>query len=265
VARDATIEGVTRQPSHRHKSDERFWLPVAAETFDGELNDVDGHHVKREHVFEAFERAAGGRVEEGSVGGGTGMRCYQFKAGSGTASRRIEVAGETFHVGVFVQSNFGRRYMCTVAGIPLGPHFPVTEGSDRAETATGDTGSIIVIVATDAPLLPHQLRRLARRPALGIARTGGIGSHYSGDLFLAFTTANVDAVFEAERVATIRYLPDQQLSPFFEATVRATEEAVVNSFIGTAAMTGRDGNTTEAFPVAAAQAILRRHGRLLDV
>ena len=259
VARDATIEWVTRQPSHRHAADARFWLPVAAETFDGDLNDIDGHHVTREHVFAAIEGARAGPIEEGSVGGGTGMRCFQFKAGSGTASRRVDAGGRTFYVGVFVQANFGRRDVCTVAGIPIGAHLRVDV--ERAP----DTGSIIVIVATDAPLLPHQLRRLARRPALGIARTGGSGSHYSGDLFLAFSVANGTAVREAERIVPADYLPDQALSPFFEAVAQATEEAIIGSFVGTSAMTGRDGNTVEAFPVAAAQAILARHGRLLEV
>jgi L-aminopeptidase/D-esterase-like protein len=154
--------------------------------------------------------------------------------------------------------------MCTVAGIPLGEHFPIGPDAKRS-VATSDSGSIIVVIATDAPLLPHQLRRLARRPALGIARVGAIGSHYSGDLFIAFTTANAPAVREAERIVTIDYIPDQALSPFFEAAIQATEEATVNSFVGTPAMTGRDGFRAEAFPVAEAQAVLRRHGRLLDV
>jgi L-aminopeptidase/D-esterase-like protein len=257
VARDATIEWVSRQRSEQHHNDAIFWLPVAAETYDGGLNDVDGHHVKREHVFEAFANARSGRLDEGSVGGGTGMRCFGFKAGSGTASRRIDLAGAKYHVGVFVQANFGSRSQCTVAGVPVGAHLPTA--------AAPDSGSIIVVVATDAPLLPHQLKRVARRPSLGIARTGGIGSHYSGDLFLAFTTANAAAVREAERVVSVDYLPDQMISPLFEATVQATEEAIVNSFVGTEAMTGRDDLTVEAFPVAAAQAILSRHGRLLDV
>jgi L-aminopeptidase/D-esterase-like protein len=258
VARDATIEWVTRQRSEQHRDDAIFWLPVAAETYDGALNDIDGHHVKREHVFAAIESAQGGPLDEGSVGGGTGMRCFEFKAGSGTASRRVDAAGHSYRIGVFAQANFGVRTSCTIAGIPLGANLPVGG-------ATQDTGSIIVIVATDAPLLPHQLKRIARRPALGVARTGGIGSHYSGDLFLAFTTANEQAVRETERICAVDYLPDQALSPFFAATIQATEEAILNSFVGTAAMTGRDGFTVEAFPVVAAQDILRKHGRLDDV
>jgi L-aminopeptidase/D-esterase-like protein len=258
VARDATISWLTRQPSTGAAADDQFWLPVAAETYDGELNDINGHHVRAEHVVQAIEGAHGGRIEEGSVGGGAGMRCYQFKAGTGTASRTVELGGERYTLGALVQANFGRRYMCTVAGIPLGPHFPV----QAAELPKPETGSLIVVIATDAPLLPHQLRRLARRPALAMARSGGISAHYSGDLFIAFSTRNSDAVREAGRVCTVDYLPDQLITGLFEACIQAADEAIVNSFVGTAAMTGRDGFTTDAFPVAEAQAILRRHARL---
>ena len=258
VARDATIRWLHDRPAARDADDAQFFLPVVAETYDGELNDINGHHVHEEHVFQAIESARSGALEEGSVGGGTGMRCYQFKAGSGTASRRVPVAGETFHVGAFVQANFGRRYMCTVAGIPLGRHFPPPE----AQAATQETGSLIVVVATDAPLLPHQLRRLARRPALAMARSGGVSAHYSGDLFLGFSTQNSEAVREARRLVRVSYLPDQQLTPLFEAAIQAADEAIVNSFVGTPAMTGKDGHTIEAFPVEAARDVLRRHGRL---
>jgi D-aminopeptidase len=261
VARDATIQWLTRQVSDRDQRDAQFWLPVAAETYDGELNDINGHHVRTEHVFEAIESAHGGRIEEGSVGGGTGMRCYQFKAGSGTASRRLELAGQTFHVGAFVQANFGRRYMCTVAGIPIGRHIPVVEEQAAAE----ETGSIIVIVGTDAPLLPHQLRRVARRPALAMSRSGGISAHYSGDLFLAFTTRNASAIREAHKVSRVEYLPDQQLTAIFEATIQAVDEAIVNSFVGTPSMTGRDGHAIHGFPLQEAQKLLRKHRRLVRV
>ena len=260
VARDATIQWLVAQASNRNALDSQFWLPVAAETYDGELNDINGHHVHAEHVFQAIDSAQGGRLEEGSVGGGTGMRCYQFKAGSGTASRRIEVAGKTFHVGAFVQANFGRRYMCTIAGIPVGQHLPVIE----AQANTEETGSIIAIVATDAPLLPHQLRRVARRPALAMSRSGGVSAHYSGDLFLAFTTRNSHAIREADRISRLEYLPDQQLTPIFEATIQAVDEAIVNSFVGTPAMTGKDGHTIQGFPVNEARKLLRRHRRLVD-
>ncbi|MEQ8485459.1 MAG: P1 family peptidase [Pseudomonadales bacterium] len=258
AARDATIQWLHSRPAARDADDAQFFLPVSAETYDGELNDINGHHVHAEHVIAAIESARGGRIEEGSVGGGTGMRCYQFKAGSGTASRAVQVAGEVFHVGAFVQANFGRRYMCTVAGVPVGRHFPPPE----QQAATQETGSLIVIVATDAPLLPHQLRRLARRPTLAMARSGGVSAHYSGDLFLAFTTKNAAAVREARRVTTISYLPDQQLTPLFEAAIQAADEAIVNSFVGTPAMTGKDGHTIEAFPVDEVRELLRRHDRL---
>lgn len=260
TARDALIRWLGTQQEHRHPHDARFWLPVVAETYDGELSDIDGQHVQPEHVIDALRNAGSGRIEEGSVGGGTGMRCYQFKAGSGTASRLVTIGADTFTVGAFVQANFGRRHMCTVAGIPLGQHFPV-----ETDTVTHlETGSLIVVVGTDAPLLPHQLRRLARRAALGMARSGGVSAHYSGDLFLAFSTANADAVFAAEGRVTADYLPDQTLTALFEATIQASDEAIVNSFVGTPAMTGRDGVTIPAFPVREAQVVLRHHRRLLD-
>jgi L-aminopeptidase/D-esterase-like protein len=258
TVRDAVIHWLRTQPSFRHPNDSAFWLPVTAETYDGELNDIDGRHVRSEHAVAALESAHAGRIEEGSVGGGTGMRCYQFKAGSGTASRRIVLGGQEYCVGAFVQANFGRRYMCTIAGIPIGPHFP----APAEQVTIEETGSLIVVIATDAPLLPHQLRRVARRPALAMARSGGVSAHYSGDLFLAFTTRNAQALREAERVAQVDYLPDQMLTGVFEATIQAADEAIVNSFVGTAAMDGRDGHHMEAFPVAAVQDLLRYHNRL---
>ncbi len=258
TVRDALIGWLATQPNHRHVNDARFWLPVVAETCDAELNDMDGQHVRREHVIDALNAAQEGRIDEGSVGGGTGMRCYQFKAGSGSASRRVSIGDEPYTVGAFVQANFGRRHMCTIAGVPIGPHFPVAQEPPPQL----ETGSLIVVLATDAPLLPHQLRRVARRAGLGMARSGGISAHYSGDLFIAFTTANGDALAQAERAIRVDYLPDQTLSVLFEAAIQATDEAIVNSFVGTAAMTGRDGVTIDAFPVAQAQAILRHHHRL---
>lgn len=258
TVRDALIAWLQTQPSFRHRNDSRFWLPVVAETYDGELNDIDGGHIRAEHVAEALAGVSGGRLEEGSVGGGTGMRCYQFKAGTGTASRRTDsVPGWT--VGALVQANFGRRHMCTVAGVPVGQALPL-EPETPADHL--ESGSLIVILATDAPLLPHQLARLARRAALGMARSGGVSAHYSGDIFLAFSTANQHALAEAERPVDIRYLPDQALTPLFEAAIQATDEAIVNSFVGTPSMTGRAGVTLPALPVEKVQALLRRHGRL---
>ncbi|XOV90591.1 MAG: P1 family peptidase [Pseudomonadota bacterium] len=260
TVRDSLIAWLRTQPSHRHPNDSRFWLPVVAETYDGELNDIDGGHVQAEHVGLALENVMSGRIEEGSVGGGTGMRCYQFKAGTGTASRRV--AGDPgWTVGALVQANFGRRYMCTLAGIPVGPHFPVEAELPEDHL---ETGSLIVVLATDAPLLPHQLTRLAQRAGLGMARSGGISSHYSGDLFVAFSTANTHALLAAEQPVKVDYFPDQALSPLFEAAVQVTDEAIVNSFVGTPAMTGRDGHRVSGLPVHEVQKILRHHGRLLE-
>ena len=259
VARDATARWIFERFGDGLATGNGFALPVAAETFDGFLNDINGFHVKEAHVFEAIEAARTGAIEEGSVGGGTGMRCYEFKGGSGTCSRAIEVAGRGYTVGAFVQSNHGRRHLCTIAGVPIGEYLPV--GASGREIG----GSIIGIVATDAPLLPHQLRRVARRCAAGIARSGAIASNGSGDLFLAFSTANAEAFHETERVTTAQLLPEFVLDPIFEATVQAIDEAVVNSIVGTATMIGRDGNRVEGLPVERVQELLRLHGRLLEV
>lgn len=259
--RDATIQWLVGREQRVSADDGQFWLPVVAETYDGELNDINGGHVRAEHAVAAIEGARTGRIEEGSVGGGTGMRTYQFKAGSGTASRIVRAGGASYTVGAFVQSNFGRRYMCRIAGIPVGQHFPPPE----TQRATEETGSLIVIVATDAPLLPHQLRRLARRPAMAMARSGGVSAHYSGDLFLAFTTANAAAVAESARVTMIDYLPDQQLTPLFEGAIQAADEAILNSFVGTRAMTGINGHTIEAFPVDAVRELMHHHRLLVEV
>lgn len=255
TVRDATIKWLKGRPNSLSQVDNQFWLPVTAETYDGELNDIDGGHIRPEHAVEAIESATSGRLEEGSVGGGTGMRCYQFKAGSGTASRRIEIAGQTYHVGAFVQSNFGRRYMCRIAGLPIGQHFPPPD----TQKATEETGSLIVVVATDAPLLPHQLRRVARRPAMAMARSGGVSAHYSGDLFLAFATRNTDAIANDSSATTLDYLPDQLLTPVFEAVIQSADEAIINSFVGTPAMTGINDHTIEAFPVEEVQELLKNH------
>ena len=235
-----------------------FWLPVSAETYDGSLNDINGHHVKEEHVIAAFEDARPGAIEEGSVGGGTGMRCYEFKGGSGTASRALDYGGERFHVGAFVQSNFGKRHLLTIAGVPGGGEIPVgSEGGD-------ENGSIIIIVATDAPMLPHQLNRVARRAAFGIARSGGIASNESGDLILAFSTANSAAVETHDGFVEARYLGEKAMSRFYEATIQAVDEAIMNSIFANETMVGRDGYVCPGLPIARVQAILRRHERLSE-
>lgn len=250
IARDATIRWAVGFLAERYHDD--FALPVAAETYDGFLNDINGFHVETRHVIEAIETARGGAIEEGSVGGGTGMKCFGFKAGSGTASRLVGYNGEAFTVGVFVQANFGTRQHLTVLGKNIGadPDLP------QMLTNTKDTelSSIIAVIATDAPLLPHQLKRLARRATFGIGRTGGIATHGSGDLFLAFSTAASDLGGGAIR--TVRFVPDEDIDPFFEAVVQATEEAILNSMIANEAMTGRDGNVVPALPHQAVKAAL---------
>jgi len=260
VARDATAQWLYSQLSTSAKNDQPFWLPVAAETYDGNLNDVNGHHVKKEHVIAAFEDARGGPIEEGSVGGGTGMRCYEFKGGSGTASRMVDYAGARYCVGAFVQSNFGKRHLLHIAGIPIGTEIPV----EPSQALGAESGSIIVIVATDAPMLPHHLSRMARRAAYGIARSGGIASNESGDLFLAFSTANRAALETHSGIVSAACVGEEAMSRFYEATIEAVDEAIMNSIFANETMTGRDGNTVPALPVARVQAILARHGRLVS-
>jgi L-aminopeptidase/D-esterase-like protein len=259
IARDATAKWMSEQVDVNVKADQPLWLPVAAETYDGTLNDIDGHHVTAEHVRTAFYIAHGGSIEEGNVGGGTGMTTYQFKGGSGTSSRVITIEDKRYTVGVFVQSNFGKRHLMTVAGIPIGVHYP-TDESDNA-----DLGSIIGVVATDAPLLPHQLKRVARRSALGIARSGGIASNESGDLFVAFSTAN-EAVIESNFGAvSVEMLGEGNLSVIYEASIEAMDEAIMNALFAGETMVGRDGNTAPGLPVDEVCEILRKHGRLIDV
>ncbi len=258
LARDVTAQWMSEQVLTEDKADQPFWLPVAAETFDGMLNDINGHHVTAEHVRAAFADARGGAIEEGNVGGGTGMTTYQFKGGSGTASRVIDVEGSRYTVGAFVQSNFGKRHLLTIAGIPIGVHFPTDESPNS------DLGSIIGVVATDAPLLPHQLNRLARRSTLGIARSGGIASNESGDLFVAFSTANEDVIESNFGSVNVEMLGEGNLSVFYEAAIQAMDEAIMNALFAGETMVGRDGNTAPGLPVDEVRDILRRHHRLVD-
>ncbi|HEX2591684.1 MAG TPA: P1 family peptidase [Rhizomicrobium sp.] len=260
LARDVTAKWLFETLKPDEKTDQNFWLPVSAETFDGFLSDVNGHHVKAEHVVQAFEDAHSGPIEEGSVGGGTGMRCYEFKGGSGTASRVVEFAGKQFTVGAFVQSNFGKRHLMTIAGIPIGRDLPV-----GAEESDGELGSIIGIVATDAPMMPHQLKRVARRASYGIARSGGIASNESGDLFLAFSTANRAVVETHDGVLTAEYVGEAAMSRFYEATIEAMDEAIMNSIFVNTTMIGRDGHRSPGLPVARIQDILRKYNRLNEV
>jgi D-aminopeptidase len=261
LTRDVTARWLYTQLEASPKDDQPFWLPVSAETFDGNLNDINGHHVKEEHVVAAFEDARGGAIEEGSVGGGTGMRCYEFKGGSGTASRLVDYDGASYVVGAFVQSNFGKRHLLHIAGIPIGTEIPTSSPLE----ADDELGSIIIVVATDAPMVPHQLRRMARRASFGIARSGGIASNESGDLILAFSTANRGPVDAHKGLVTATYLGEEAMSRFYEATIQAVDEAIMNSIFANRTMTGRDGRTVPGLPVARVQAILRRHGRLIEV
>ena len=254
VTRDATIRWMVE----RNIGMGQDWgLPVAAETYDGDLNDINGFHVTAEHTLQALDRASGGLVEQGSVGGGTGMLCYDFKGGNGTSSRVVEIASKRYSVGVFVQANFGRREDLMVRGVPVGRH--LMEHKLRGK----DQGSVIVIVATDAPLQAHQLKRLARRVPMGLARTGTVGNNSSGDIFLAFSTANREAFAAgAGGPVTIDTLPNTLIDPLFRATVDATEEAVIDSMIVNSTMVGRDGNTAIALPIEPMLELMRRYGRM---
>ena len=247
--------------------DEDWWYtyPVVGETYDGFLNDIYGFHVKEKHVLEAIGAAAGGKVVEGNVGGGTGMRCLGFKGGIGTASRRVLVGGANYTVGVLVQANFGSRKNLTIAGVPVGvelrevmkDEFHAAPQSRRQE---GD-GSIIAVVATDAPLLPHQLKRIAQRVPLGIGIVGGRGSNGSGDIFIAFSTAN-EGAFDRDAVTTVQMLPNDRITPLFEATVQAVEESIVNAMVAAETMTGINGNTSYGIPHARLVAVLKKYGRI---
>ena len=258
VVRDAAISYAAKRwpPPPGNDWGWTVWsLPVVAETWDGGLNDIYGMHVKAEHAFQALDRASAGPVAEGSVGGGTGMVCYGFKGGIGTSSRVLAEKEGGFTVGVLVQANFGQRHQMRIAGVPVGAEIEAASG--RKE----DTGSIIIVVATDAPLLPHQAKRLARRAALGLARTGSVAGNGSGDLFIAFSTANPGAG-DAEGIVALQMLPNDRMGHLFEATVGATEEAIVNALVAARTMTGHDGRTVGALPHDQVRAILQRHGRL---
>jgi D-aminopeptidase len=261
LVRDASIEWWLRRFPEDAR-DANFSLPVVAETWDGFLNDVFGFHVKKEHVFQAMDGAvssAAGTVVEGSVGGGTGMIAYGFKGGIGTSSRRLDDGDGAYTVGVLVQSNHGRRNRLTIAGVPVGKDIPDLL-PEPGKHADGE-GSIIVIVATDAPLLPMQLERLARRAALGIGRVGGAGENTSGDILLAFSTAN-PSVARAGAPVQLTMLPNDRMDPLFWATVDATEEAIVNAMIAAETMKGAGGNTVHALPHDRLREILKKHQRL---
>ena len=282
VVRDALVaEGIRSQPPGAF-----FWsLPVVGETWDGLLNDTDGMHVRPEHVVAALADARSGPVAEGNVGGGTGMVCHEFKGGIGTASRRLEASDGEWTVGVLVQANYGSRRLLRIDGVPVGAEIGVDEvpspyGPERPSGATWDLrdrasgtqarqrdGSIIIIVGTDAPLIPTQCARVAQRAGLGLARAGSIGATTSGDIFLCFSNGN-RAVPQPENrgpgpgVASVRLLRDQALDPIFEATVEATEEAIVNALVAAETMTGRDGFMAHRLPHDRLREVMARFGRL---
>ena len=254
VVRDAVIAWRVKKAS---ADEQGYWwsLPVVAETWDGYLNDVNGFHVKPEHVFQALDTAHGGPVEEGNVGGGTGMVCHEFKGGIGTSSRVVNLKEGSYTVGVLVQCNYGLRDQLRIAGVPVGREIPGNK------VWSGDTGSIIVVVATDAPLIPTQLKRVARRVSLGLGRNGSFSGDGSGDIFIAFSTANPGAA-ASKGMRQIAMLPNQELDPIFLATVQATEEAIINALVAAETMTGINDHTAIALPHERVREILRKYNRL---
>jgi D-aminopeptidase len=253
TVRDAVIAWRIRQG--KPDASGYWWsLPVVAETWDGELSDANGFHVKAGHVFAALDAARSGAIAEGNVGGGTAMICHELKGGTGTSSRIVEIEGRRYTVGTLVQANYGVRSELRIAGVPVGKFMP----TPQPEAA--DQGSIIVVVASDAPLLPQQLERLARRAALGLARTGSYSGDGSGDLFLAFSTANDSA--SQVRSFELRALANGQLNPLFLATVQSVEESIVNALVAAETMTGVNGTTVKAIDTGELRKILQRFGRL---
>ena len=275
VVRDAILQWQVGKPGMQP-----WGLPIVAETYDGGLNDINGFHVRPEHVISALDGAKAGPVQEGAVGGGTGMVCLGFKGGIGTASRKLPPEQGGYTVGVLVQCNFGARRDLRIAGVPVGEeitdlqacianHDPIPQGQGQRRPCDGpaapprdeeDSGSIIVVVATDAPLLPHQLKRIATRVALGVGRSGGFGGNGSGDIFIAFSTANAGAAGAAD-TTSVRMLTNPRMSPLFSATSQATEEAIVNAMLAAETMTGANDLRIYALPVDRLKAVMKKYGR----
>jgi L-aminopeptidase/D-esterase-like protein len=261
VVRDAVV--AWRVAHGPPQGGDNWWsLPVVAETWDGWLNDINGFHVKPEHVFHAIDSAHAGAVEEGSVGGGTGMICNGFKGGIGTSSRQLADKDGGYRVGVLVQCNYGTRQNLRIAGIPVGREIESEDPYAWVPSELTERGSIIVVVATNAPLLPHQLKRIARRVTLGIGRNGSIAGNGSGDIFIAFSTANPGAS-ELGHVVDLKMVPNDSLDPLFAATVQATEEAIVNAMVAAEDMTGIDGHHVRALPHDELRAVLAKYHRLM--
>jgi L-aminopeptidase/D-esterase-like protein len=279
VVRDAIIQWEVEQKNALQP----WWLPVVAETYDGGLNDINGFHVKPEHVLAALDGASSGVPREGAVGGGTGMVCHGFKGGIGTASRKLPVEQGGYTVGVLVQCNYGSRRDLRIAGVPVGEEIPDLAGcianndplppdsprrhcdearGGRALDQAPEQGSIIVVVATDAPLLPHQLKRIATRVSLGVGRQGGFGGNSSGDIFIAFSTANARAWFNDQPVTDVKMLPNDRISPLFQATAQATEAAITNALLAAETTTGANDLRIYAMPVDRMLAAMKKYGRL---
>jgi len=255
TVRDAIIQYYSdKMPKDSYSGD--ISLPVVAETWDGFLNDINGFHVKKEHVIDAINAASSGAVAEGNVGGGTGMIAHQFKGGIGTASRKVS---SVYTVGALVQANYGGRNQLTIAGVPVGNE--ILDLLPERGKLREDQGSIIVVIATDAPLLPHQLKRLAKRIPLGIGVVGGRGGNSSGDIFIVFSTANVEAN-KTSGVANVQMIPNEAINPFFTAVAEAVEEAIVNALVAAETMEGVDGNKAYAIPHDRLQAALKKYNRL---
>jgi len=265
LVRDTVIKWQVNEAAKGHRTMPLWSLPIVAETWDGFLNDINGFHVQEQHVMAALNGAQSGPVQEGSVGGGTGMICYGFKGGIGTSSRKLADAAGGYTVGVLVQCNCGRRPQLLIAGAPIGKEIPrqVPYASNISPSGQ-ELGSIIIIVATDAPLIPQQLKRLARRATMGLARTGSISGNGSGDLFLAFSTANEGAAGQGDKetVKGARILVNDAMDPLFEATVEATEESIVNAMVASDTMTGIDGRTVIGLPRDELVNVLRKYNRL---
>ena len=264
VVRDAVLKWYVDTDWY---SGEDWWYtyPVVAETYDGFLNDIYGFHVKEKHVLEAIENSSSGQIAEGNIGGGTGMMCLGFKGGTGTSSRVLKIKDSSYTVGAIVQSNFGAKRNLSIAGVPVGVALKDTlnsvfNGPPKSRRQEGD-GSIIVIVATDVPLLPHQLKRIAQRIPLGIGIVGGRGSNGSGDIFLAFSTAN-EGAFNRDDIASITSMPNDLLMPVFEATVQVVEEAIINAMIAAETMEGINGNTSYAIPHDVLVETLKKYNRI---
>jgi L-aminopeptidase/D-esterase-like protein len=258
TVRDAIIQwNAQRGRSDGYSGD--FSLPVVTETWDGFLNDIDGFHVKKEHVVRALESAKGGPVPEGNVGGGTGMIAHGFKGGTGTSSRKLDQKEGGYTIGVLVQANYGRRPLFSVLGVPVGKE--ITDLPPTPGRRDDGSGSIIVVLATDAPLLPHQLKRVAKRVALGVGTMGGRGENSSGDIFIAFSTANPEAA-KTKGLAQLTMLPNEAINPIFIAAVDAVEEAIVNAMVAAKDMVGRDGNNVYALPHDRLQEVMKKYNRL---